>query len=195
MLCRQNQDTMRYEYLCVEIISNKKVMEYARLVCDVYMNIFVNSNDDLVMVEHRGSKHNVFEILRFDKQTGEILEPGRPFRTFNRSIPINFLSPSFHHYIDIESHTHRIKVLDTQKDQVVCLLPKAHFGFMCSKKDSFSTETFVNKLIFADEDFILMELDNSNEIVFHVESGRTISSFNSINPRFKFNEQFFPVKF
>lgn len=66
---------------------------------------------------------------------------------------------------------------------------------MCSKKDSFSTDTFVNKIIFVEEDFILMELDQSNEIIFHVESGRTISSFNSISSNFKFNEKFFPEKF
>lgn len=66
---------------------------------------------------------------------------------------------------------------------------------MCSKKDSFSTDTFVNKIIFVEEDFILMELDQSNEIIFHVESGRTLSSFNSINPSFKYNEKFFPEKF
>ena len=104
---------MMFEYLCVEIVSKKKVMEYARLVCEKYTNIYVNSNDDLIMVEQRGAKHNVFDILRFDKTSGEILDTHQPFRTFNRSIPMNFLSPSFHHYIDIESHMHRIKVLDT----------------------------------------------------------------------------------
>jgi len=97
---------MKYEYLCVEIISDKKIMECAKLVCDEHMNIFVSSNDDLIMTEHRGSKHNVFDILKFNKKTGQIIDPHKPFRTFNRSVPMNFLSPSFHHYIDIESHTH-----------------------------------------------------------------------------------------
>jgi len=66
---------------------------------------------------------------------------------------------------------------------------------MCGKNDSFSTETFIKKLIFVDEDFILMELDKSNEILFHVESGRTLSSFNCLGPHLKFNEKFFPVQF
>ena len=66
---------------------------------------------------------------------------------------------------------------------------------MCGKSDSFTTETFIQKLIFVDDDFILMELDQNNEILFHVESGRTLSSFNSLSPHLKFNEKFFPVQF
>ena len=72
ILCRQNCDTMKYEYLCVEIVSQKKIVEHAKLVTDEHVNIFVNSNDDLVLAEHRGLKHNVFDIYRFDKKTGAI---------------------------------------------------------------------------------------------------------------------------
>lgn len=64
---------------------------------------------------------------------------------------------------------------------------------MCSKRDQFSTETFLNKLIFVEDDFILMELDQSNEIVFQVSTQRTISSFNVLNPNLKFNEKFLPA--
>lgn len=72
---------------------------------------------------------------------------------------MNFLSPSFYHYIDIESHTHKIKVLDTFTDHLICQLPPNMYKFMCKKQESFSTETFMNKIVFIDEDFILMELD------------------------------------
>ena len=41
----------------------------------------------------------------------------------------------------------------------MCRLPTHFFKFMCSKNDSFSTETFIKKLIFVDEDFILLEID------------------------------------
>ena len=116
-------------------------------------------------------------------------------RTFNRSIPMNFLSPSFYHYIDIESHTHKIKVLDTFTDRVVQVLPPHLFKFMWSKQESFSTETFLHKMVFVEEDFILMELDGSNEIIWHVPSGRTVSSFNLISDNLKYNEKYFPVQY
>ena len=192
MLCRQNLETMDFEYSCTEIVSKKKIIEYAKVVCADHMNFYVNANDNLIFTEHRGAKHNVFEVTEFDKKSGII---GKVVRTFNRNIPMNFLSPSFHHYIDIESHTHRIKVLDTFTDKIICILPACHYKFMCTKQESFSTETFLNKLVFIDEDFIYMELDNSSEIIFHVESGRTVSSFNLISPNLKYNEKFFPVQF
>ena len=98
----------------------------------------------------------MFEVQRFDKKTGVVQDV---VRTFNRNIPMNFLSPSFYHYIDIESHTHKIKVLDTFTDHLICQLPPNMYKFMCKKQESFSTETFMNKIVFIDEDFILMELD------------------------------------
>ena len=52
IIYRQNKETMKYEYLCVEIISDKKIAEYARLVYHEHKSIFINSNDDLVMMEH-----------------------------------------------------------------------------------------------------------------------------------------------
>ena len=64
---------------------------------------------------------------------------------------------------------------------------------MCSKFEPFSTETFLHKLIFIDEDFILMELQQTNEIIFHVPTGRTISSFNSLSPHLKYNEKYYPT--
>jgi len=66
---------------------------------------------------------------------------------------------------------------------------------MCNKKDQFTTDSFVNKIIFIDEDFILMELDGHNEIIFHVPSRRTVSSFNNLNAHLKFNEKFMPTQF
>ena len=108
---------------------------------------------------------------------------------------MNFLSPSFYHYIDIESHTHKIKVLDTFTDRLICVLPQHMYKFMYKKQESFSTETFVNKMIFIDEDFIWMELDQSSEILFHVPTGRTISSFNVLSRHLKYNEKLFPVQF
>ena len=146
----------------------------------------------MLLTEHRGLKHNVFEVTAFDRKTGQI---GRVLRTFNRSIPMNFMSPSFYHYIDIESHSHKIKVLDTFTDNLICVLPQHLYKFMWAKQESFSTETFQHKIIFVDEDFILMDLDSSYEIIFHVPSQRTISSFNNLNRRLKFNEMYFPIVF
>ena len=40
-----------------------------------------------------------------------------------------------------------------------------------------------------------MELNDSNEIIFHVPSGRTVSSFNLISKNLKYNEKFFPVQY
>ena len=134
----------------------------------------------------------MFEVTEFDKKSGQIKKVKR---TFNRSIPMNFLSPSFYHYIDVESHTHKIRVLDTMTDQLVCVLPSHLYKFMCNKKDQFTTDSFVNKIIFIDEDFILMELDGHNEIIFHVPSRRTVSSFNNLNAHLKFNEKFMPTQF
>ena len=189
---RQNEQTMNFEYVCVEIVSKRKIIEYAKIVSSEQMNFYLNSNDNLIFTEHRGSKHNVFEVTQFNRKTGTI---DNVLRTFNRSVPMNFLSPSFHHYIDIESHTHKIKVLDTFTDQVIQVLPSHLYKFMWSKQESFSTETFLHKIIFVDEDFILMELDGNNEIIFHVPSGRTVSSFNLISPNLKYNEKFFPVQY
>ena len=111
---------MDYEYSCVEIISKKKMVEYAKVRCHDFMNFYMNQNDNFIFTEHRGQKHNVFEVTEFDKKTGEIKDVRR---TFNRNIPMNFFSPSFYHYIDIESHTHKIKVLDTFTDELICMLP------------------------------------------------------------------------
>ena len=176
----------------MEIVSKRKIVEYAKIVSHDHMNFYVNSNDNLIFTEHCGSKYNVFEVIDFDKKTGVT---GKVLRTFNRSIPLNFLSPSFYHYIDIESHTHKIKVLDTFTDKVVQVLPPHLYKFMWSKQESFSTETFLHKIIFVDEDFVLMELDGCNEIIFHVPSGRTISTFNLISSHLKYNEKFFPVQY
>ena len=107
---------MDFEYVCVEIVSKKKIVEYARVVSHDHMNFYVNQNDNMIFTEHRGSKHNVFEVSKLNGKTGMV---SKVLRTFNRSIPMNFLSPSFYHYIDIESHTHKIKVLDTFTDKVI----------------------------------------------------------------------------
>ena len=96
------------------------------------MNIFVNSHNNMVFTEHRGSKYNVFEVNEFDKTTGMI---GKMRRTFNRSIPLNFLSPSFNYHIDIESHTHKIKVIQTFENKTACVLPPHLYKFMCTKQE------------------------------------------------------------
>lgn len=57
------------------------------------------------------------------------------------------------------------------------------------------TDTFVNKIIFIDEDFILMELNGSNEVIFHVPSRRSLSSFNNLHHNLKYNERFMPTQF
>lgn len=191
MLCRQNPKTMNYEYLCVEIIAADKIKVYGKVVSRDYMNFYMNCNDNLILTEHRGQKHNVFEVTEFDKKTGQIKNV---IRKFNRSVPMNFLSPSFYHYIDIESHRHRIRVLDLDENQI-CVLPQHLYKFMWSKKEQFSTETFINKLIFVDDDFILMELGGSNEILYHVPSGRTVSTFNNLSSLLKYNEKFIPNQF
>ena len=130
VLCRQNQYTQDFEYVCVEIVSKKKVVEHARVISQEHMNIFVNSHNNMVFTEHRGSKYNVFEVNEFDKTTGMI---GKMRRTFNRSIPLNFLSPSFNYHIDIESHTHKIKVIQTFENKTACVLPQHLYKFMCTK--------------------------------------------------------------
>ena len=66
---------------------------------------------------------------------------------------------------------------------------------MISKKEQFTVDMFVNKLIFVDDDFILMELDGYNEIIFHVPSRRTVSSFNNLCANLRFNEKFMPIQF
>ena len=66
---------------------------------------------------------------------------------------------------------------------------------MCKKQESFSTDTFQSKIIFIEEDFILMELDSKFEIIYHVPSGRTVSSFNHLSEHLKFNEKFFPIHY
>ena len=62
---------MDYEYSCVEIISKKKMIEYAKVRCHDFMNFYMNQNDNFIFTEHRGQKHNVFEVTEFDKKTGE----------------------------------------------------------------------------------------------------------------------------
>lgn len=74
IIYRQIPGTAKYEYLCVEIISGKKIAEYAKLVCNDHKIIYMSSNDDLVMMEHHDSKHSVFEILKFNKKTGQIVD-------------------------------------------------------------------------------------------------------------------------
>ena len=59
---------------------------------------------------------------------------------------------------------------------------------MCKKQESFSTDTFMDKIIFVDEDFILMELDQSVEIIFHIPTERTVSSFNLLSKNLKYNQ-------
>ena len=62
IVCRQNALTASYEYLCLEIVSKRKVQQYAKIVTPEHMNLFVNSTNDMIFTEHRGTKHNVFEI-------------------------------------------------------------------------------------------------------------------------------------
>ena len=54
LLCRQNQETLNYEYICVEIVSNKCVHQYAKVESSEHMNFYVNSLDNLIFTEHRG---------------------------------------------------------------------------------------------------------------------------------------------
>ena len=121
---------MELEYRCVEIVSKKKIVEYARIRSHSHINFFLNQNDNLIFMENRGAKRNVFEIFSFNKSTGVIQNA---HRVFDRNIPMNFLSPSFHHYIDIESNLYRIRVLDTFTDEVVQILPTHLHKFMCPK--------------------------------------------------------------
>lgn len=62
ILCRQNKKTLQFEYKCVEIVSKKKIIEYAKVVIPDHVNFYVNSNDNMIFTEQRGLKHNVFEI-------------------------------------------------------------------------------------------------------------------------------------
>ena len=40
-----------------------------------------------------------------------------------------------------------------------------------------------------------MELNGHNEIIFHVPSRRTVSSFNNLSEHLKFNDKFMPAQF
>ena len=53
----------------------------------------------------------------------------------------------------------------------------------------------MHKLIFVDEDFILMDFDNNYEIIYHVPSQRTVASFNSLNRHLRYNEMYFATVF
>ena len=45
---------MNFEYKCVEIVSKKKVIEYAKVIMPDHMNFYVNSNDDMIFAEIKG---------------------------------------------------------------------------------------------------------------------------------------------
>ena len=42
ILCKQNNETMDFEYKCVEIVSKRKIVEYAKVVSTDHMNFYVN---------------------------------------------------------------------------------------------------------------------------------------------------------
>jgi hypothetical protein len=110
-------------------------------------------------------------------------------------VPLNFLSPSYYHFIFIESHTHRIKIKDVFSDAEVCTIPQHFYKHLYDRMESFSDETFKHKLFFIDEDLVLMQFDASHEAIFHVPSSRIISSFNHLHPQLKYFENFLPQYF
>lgn len=138
-----------------------------------------------------GNKRS-FEIRRFDKDTGKIAE--NRLKNFSSTIPLTFLSPSFEYYIYPEHHTRKIKVRETFTNRSLCTLPQHFYKFMMSQREVFSSENLIDSLIFIEDEFILMILDKTTEIVFHVPTQRVLSTFNTINLKFNFNGVFMPVQ-
>ena len=180
---------MMYTYKCVEIVSKRKIKEHARVVSDDKINFFVNSLNNLIYCP-RSSNKRMHEILRIDHKTGVI---GDMLRSFTNTIPLNFISPSFYSYIQIQPSTHKIRVRETFNDAIICTIPQHFYKFLSEQKEGFSTENLSDKLIFIEDDFILMNLDKTNEIIFHVPTQRVLSSFNQLNPNFYFNQVFIPL--
>ena len=119
LLCKQDQPTGQYIYLCVEIVSKRKLKQHAKLISEDKMNFYVNARNDLIFSQQRGHKR-AFEITSFDKKTGEIKDM---LRSFTHTMPLTFLSPSFYCYIQVEHHTHRIRVRETFTDHILCTIP------------------------------------------------------------------------
>ena len=95
----------------------------------------------------------------------------------------------------MESHTHTIKVRESFTDEVICALPSHFNRFLLDKKETFSAEQLINKIVFLEEDLIMLVLESSQEVVFHIKTQRVISSFNTLNPMMSFNQTFFPEYF
>ena len=83
---------------------------------------------------------------------------------------------------------------ETFTDEVRCTIPSHFHKFLLSAREPFSAESLVDKVIFIEDDFLMLELDRTTEIVFHVPSQRVLSSFNTLNPHFHFNEVFMPAQ-
>ena len=145
-------------------MSKKRIVEYAKVLSEDKISFFINSKNDKIFAHQKGRK-NVFEITEFNKDTGEL---GDVQRSFVQSTPLNFLSPSFDQYIYIEQNSHKIKVRNTKRDDIVCTLPQHFNKYLLGNRDHFSYENLVDKIFFVEDNFILLELDKTNEIIFHV---------------------------
>ena len=150
----------------MEIVSKRKMKEYAKIVCDDKMNFYVNSSNNLIFSAQKSNKR-VLELSSFNKETGEIKDV---LRTFTHAMPLNFLSPTFYSYIQVAYNARRIRVRETFTDEAKCNIPQHFHKYLLSSKETFSPENFVDKIIFVEEDLIMLELDKINEIIFHVPS-------------------------
>lgn len=51
ILCKQDMSNNgEFIYLCVEIVSKKKVKQYARIVSDDKLDFYVNCNNDMLLL-------------------------------------------------------------------------------------------------------------------------------------------------
>jgi len=120
LLYKQSEVSGMYTYLLVELMSKNTLKEHARVCSHGYHNLYINSENTLYFAEKKGRRANTYELTRFDKTTGKI---GEVIKTFNFHMPLHFLSPSFRHYIYVETHTQKVKVKDSRGDKTVCVLP------------------------------------------------------------------------
>jgi hypothetical protein len=153
LICKQDFESGGYIYKSVEILSSTDIYEHAMIISPDQTQLFVNVNNDCLYVEQRDSMTSYYGLMHFDKFTGQI---GDKFKTFSRKLPLNFLSPSFIHYIHIESHTHSIYVRDVTTEGIVCKIPTHFIKHLWREFDSFSEESFMTKIFFIDEDLILL---------------------------------------